>query len=368
VEQQSEYSVELPPEALNAITGYMLAIAVTTLTNDPTAMAKAKALLDAKKENEARLFIINSDPWTRERYTLVTRTTPPVPISDMTTVISDLESKASEVSADVSSYTDGLKKAGTFYQTASKRSSTMAAETITLAKTDSMIAMDIGAAHTSEVVDLLKSDGGVSVAAVSPLAIYSSNEEGLLDSAAYDRKLRNESVDTAGGIGPWLDGRRKPEPVLNDEWFQTKAAILVAATRMARAAAGGGQPPFNLSRSDLCPPPYGGKPSLIDVDLTKISVTAFSQGNKTNYEVTFPVTLVGQNKTLWLKVGQVTQRSQEDKSLEEALLELLAKVKGEKGSTAGPTQGRPPTVALAIDVRGAISDNPEALKNLKVTG
>jgi len=383
IEHEAEYLVEMSDDASIAFTYYLLAIAQTSLTSSQ--ISEANSLIKQDKHLEAIEFMINSNSWTKQRYQLLLRRTPVVTIAEMINLANELQSKAKEVKADVKDYEKYLQEAKAFFVAAGVRGKTMvptmmAVSSATL-QSQAPIAMVIGAAHTGEITHLIEEET-LSFAVISPLALLSDKRNGNLYSAVYDRKLKQESVDPAGVLGAFLDGRRKPRPIINEEWAQAKAKVMYAGIVIARAAAGGGKPPFGLDKKSLGLLTPDGKPSPIDIDLTAMQVIegATDKDGKKTYEVIFPVKVVSQNKTLWMRVGQVDKQPQvgasEEDTLEQALKELLTQIKNQDdtdSAKAKETEGRysaskPGVVSLSVDVKAAMSDNSDAIKAIRVSG
>ncbi len=381
IEHEAEYQVEMSDEASIAFTYYLLTIAQTSLTSSQ--ISEANLLIKQNKQLEAIEYIINSNSWTKQRYQLLNRRTPVVTIEEMQNLANELEAKAKSVEADVKDYDKYLQEAKNFFGAAGARSKTMVSTTFALSKEYSQapIAMVIGAAHTNEMAHLTEQEA-LSFAVISPLALLSDQRNGDLYSAVYNRKLEQLSVDPVGVFGAFLDGRRKPRPVINEEWVQDKAKIMYAGIVIARAATGGGKPPFGLDKKSLGLLGPDGKLSPIDIDLAAIQIvegTTSKDDNKIR-EVVFPVKLISQNKTLWMRVGQVDQSQQlqigtsEEETLEQALMMVLTQIKNQDViDSARELEGKysaskPGIVSLSVDVKAVMSDTPDAILTITVSG
>jgi hypothetical protein len=359
IEKDDQYEVELSAKANQSYTGYLVAIATTTMTSDE--ITKAHGLLDQKKNDEAIQFIVGTNSWTSQRYQILNRAAPHVTTQEMQQLGTDLEQKATEVNADVADYRTDLQAAREFFDTAAQRSGTMAENTLKIA-TDSVgkcapIAMDIGADHTTDITGFL-SQKNMSYAAVSPLSLSLATDanSGDITLDAFDRKSKGQSVDPAGGLGSFIDGRRKPPPVIDQDWLKAKADLTYAAVVIARAAAAGGgqQPPFGLDQGKLG---LGGPsgPTSITIDLSSIQVVP-NEDTKRN-DILFKVTMVKQkNLTLWMKAGVVTNTadpSSTEQSLEKALKAMLDELATQDTPTEDPTDP-PKVVDLSGDVKAAV--------------
>lgn len=363
IEHDNEYQVDLSDAAEESYTGYLVAIAVTTMTPDQN--AHADALLTQNKNEEAIQFIVNANPWTSQRYQILERRVPIVTTDEMRNLSAELEVKAQEVRADVADYREGLRAARTFWDTATKRSATMAANTVGLATARvndcAPITMDIGAGHITEVTGFL-SQRNISYAVVSPLSLSSDSNNGDLDETTYGRKVKGQSVDPAGTIGAFLDGRHKPPPSSQMDWFKTKAELSYATVIIARAAAAGGgaEPPFNLDQNQLGLGPDR-EPHNIAINLSTISVVqAIDHNDKKRNDVIFQVTLLKQNATLWVRAGVVDApfsfSPDNQETLEKALKQIRDEIKAERPTTEKEPSEQP-VADLTHDIKIAVANS-----------
>ncbi|MDQ4038552.1 MAG: hypothetical protein M3313_09430, partial [Actinomycetota bacterium] len=374
IEHDNEYQVDMSDAAEMSYTGYLVAIAATTMTPDQN--AHADALLTQNKYEEAIRFIVNANPWTSQRYQILERRVPIVTTDEIRNLGAELEVKAQEVGADVADYREGLQAARTFWDTAEKRSATMAANTAGLAtaRVDDCapITMDIGAGHTTEVTGFL-SQRNMSYAVVSPLSLSSDSNNGDLDpETTYGRKVKSQSVDPAGTIGAFLDGRRKPPPSSQTDWFKTKAELSYATVVIARAAAagGGGKPPFNLDQNQLGLGPDR-EPHNIAINLSTISVVqAIDHNGKKRNDVIFQVTLLKQNATLWVRAGVVDApfnfSPDDQETLEKALKQIRDETKAEPPTTEKEPSEQPVAAALTRDIKIGVAKSREAVETMNL--
>jgi hypothetical protein len=364
IERGDEYRVELPDTAWNAYTGYLVAIAMTSI--ETAEAEQAVALFDQGRREEALQFIIDTDDWTSTRNEILERPAALVTTEEMKQLGTELEARAQEVGADVSEYRDDLRTARTFFDTAAQRSETMAAKTAELATERvgdcAPIAMNIGAAHTPQVRDLL-SQSGMSYASVSPLSLTSDSNNGSLSTEAYDRKLRGQSVDPAGTPGAVLDGRRKPPLTIDQDWFEAKTTLSYATIVLARAAAGGDdEPPFNLDQKQLGLGGSGPDSSHIAIDLSTVRVVPVD----TRKEVIFKATYK-KRATFWVRAGVVAPlvgefRPDDLETLERALTQLRNELDNEPPAEEAESSAQPQVATLSPDVKAAVADNEEELK------
>jgi hypothetical protein len=232
--------------------------------------------------------------------------------------------------------------------------------------------MDIGAAHTPRVHSTSRKKKSLICNLASLIKFRKSN--GDLYTEVYNRKLNYpipQSVDPAGYLGSFLDNRRKPTPVQNNDWIIEKAEIMYAGTIIARAAAGGGSPPFNLEKKTL-----GLASGLVDIDITAMQIAGNNPDpdGKRIIEVIFPIKLVKHNKNSWMRVGKYNFTSQNlidtsENTLEQILLSMLEKVQNTDEITPDEAKvtetehstNNPGECLLSFDTRAIISPNRDAV-------
>ena len=96
--------------------------------------------------------------------------------------------------------------------------------------------MVIGAAHTDGVCRLFDQQK-TAYMVITPNSLETSmGEANSIVIAAFGRKGKKQSVD-AQGLGALLDGRKKPQPVVPEHWFQAKADFYFITGIIAEAAA-----------------------------------------------------------------------------------------------------------------------------------
>ncbi|MCC7188903.1 MAG: hypothetical protein IT312_09190 [Anaerolineales bacterium] len=324
VEISSEYDFELSDDASSAPILYLYQIAAPGLTNEE--INKTNELFQADKILEAVEFVISTDEWTSEEYALMNDETRIISAEEWLKILDEIEARA--VNADVSDYKQGMDNLRQFYETASQRSRTMVSNTLEISKNSPNVpvAMVIGAAHTELVANLFTNQG-ISFAVIRGNALDSGSENGDLSNNAYDRKIQNMSVDLPGSLGALLDGRKKPQPVVNEVWFQGKAQIFLLTDILARAAASGKTPPFDDVLNNL--------PELKGVTLDKSSIAIKDD------DVVFSVTALdnsGNEVTVWVRAR--TDGEAVEKLLEGRLQEALEEVQS-KGAPSNEDENTP---------------------------
>lgn len=250
-ERAEEYNVELSDKASRAATAYLISIAEKALSDSQ--LQKVKQLLTEKKSEEATDLLFNSDPWIRTRYEKLTSKTNITSTEESVKTLQEIEAKAKDIGANIDQENkSGLQEMINFFNTATKRSCTIMANTFAVSDQTGgqPVALIVGAAHTQRIVELLKA-GDASYVVISPDSLASGSDTGLLTTAAYKRKSKLKSVDRPGLIGALLDARHKPGLVVGKEWFKSKSELGIGLYHLAAAAMGGDQPPFNSAKAKL---------------------------------------------------------------------------------------------------------------------
>ena len=299
IENADEYHYHPPDEAWGATTWHLFQIAALGMS--PSEIAEFNNLVDDEEIMEAIEFAINTDEWTSNKYALMQDETIIIQAEEWLQIIDDIAAKAVEVGADVDSDDKAnLQALRQFFERASDRSRTMVAYTMDLLNQspNAPVAMIIGAAHT-ELVAQLFAEKGVSVAVIRGNSLEENRKEGDLHYQAYERKSNSLSVDPAGALAALLDGRKKPQPVIGEIWFQSKANIYLLTDLLARAAAAG-EMPLTDTLSKL--------PSLEGVTLNQDSIRV-EEG-----DVIFGVEALdanGNQVTIWVRArasGEVVEK------------------------------------------------------------
>jgi hypothetical protein len=261
IEDAAQYQVELADGAGGAGFAYLLRVALKGIEDPARAgphAGKINALQQQKKTKELLEYILTIDPWVAEKARLMRRQEAPVQAEEWVAALTAIERKAAEVGAQIPAEDrQNMTKLIAFFQMADDRSRTMVAATASVASRSpkAPVAMIIGAAHTSRVVELLEA-GRQPYVVISPLSLSNNVQTASLSHEAFGRKGRRLSVDESG-LGTWLDGRKKPPPVIGESWLRAKAGLFLLTSRVAVRAAGGGQPPppkeppFGLAASEL---------------------------------------------------------------------------------------------------------------------
>jgi hypothetical protein len=243
-ERADEYDVKLSDQASGASTGYLIAIAEKSLSQSQ--IEEANRLMRAGKEKEAVEGVLKGDEWVQARYQKLTSEEPVLSTEELTALLEEIEAKANSVGAEIGpEERAGFREEINFFKMGTQRSKTMVANTLGMFGQGerSTVALDIGAAHASGVVGLLK-EGKASYALIAPNSLAAASHAAELTRYAYGRKNLLKSVDAPGLLGAYLDGRHKPPPGLGEQRRRSKAEAYLASRLLADAASGGEKPPF----------------------------------------------------------------------------------------------------------------------------
>jgi hypothetical protein len=249
------------------------------------------------------------------------------------------------------------------------------------AKTTS-VALNIGAAHTPKVIELLKA-AGMSYVVISPLALATKSRAGDLSFDVYKRKQNLGSVDETGLLGAILDGRKKLPPVVGERFYQNKSEIFLASRLLAHAAARDQLRSLDELKAQL------GHLSSITVDLDSIKVI-----NKENQKrVLFKVTARTDSKdpaktvTVWagawrqaLHEGEQEPRVGEDLDLEKIVFDAIrvdrqnpaplppsAASSGDGSTPVVPVvRPKPAPVQITDDVKAVFSTELSAVEEIVI--
>lgn len=360
VEIPAEYDVELSDEADSAPILYLYFIAYSGMTDDE--MKKADELVNTGKSLEAVEFVVNKDEWTSKEYALITNNTKIISAEHYLKILDEIEAKANDplflmqTKVDLSVYKPGMDELRKFWETASQRSRTMVDNTLEISKMspNAPVAMVIGARHT-ELVAKLFTEKGISFAIIRGNTLENGVENGYLSYVAYDRKNKKISVDPPGSLGALLDGRKKPQPVVNEAWFQSKAQIFLLTDILAGAGASGSTPTFDDVLSNL--------PELTGVVLDKSSI--FIEDG----DVIFSVKALdnnGNDVTVWVRTR--ADKEAAEKLLEDRLREALELVQSapKPSNDEEKTPSKPELIVISSQTIAVFSTDKALIVSLDI--
>jgi len=367
-ELESEYAVN--PPKFDPTSDQLLRIAQHLLTTSQ--IQQVNELARAKRIEEARKILFTSNPWLKERFEKLS-TQNAISSEELVAVIEDIRTKTAELGIETSRESESqLNQMEQFFCVASKRSQTMVSQTLAMVNQRgvALVALNVGAAHTPKVVELLKA-AGASYVVVSPLALATGSKAGDLTLAAYRRKQDLGSVDETGLLGAILDGRKKLPVVLAERWYKSKSEIYTATRIIADAATRGGVPLKDDVKEQL-----QHFPSIkIDFD----SIRVIDRGNQKR--VVFQLTAVTHDvpiKTVHLAVGAWDENLVKEPQVGEELdLEpmVLDAIKADRTKPPPPRveEPKPPPpksvpVQITEDTKAVFSTELSAVEEAVTTG
>ncbi|MBC8496243.1 MAG: hypothetical protein H8D37_01150 [Chloroflexi bacterium] len=230
------YAFDPPEEAWDAPDLYLYYIALAGMSD--ANRITWQALYDAEQYDAAFEFALGSDEFTSEMREKLSDPVDIVSIEEWLTALDELQAQAEAVEADLTEeHAASLEAMGEYFEHVSQRSGAMVAAALDLAAAypEAPLAMTIGALHTARVVELL-TDAGVSFAVIRPLSLAEGDTAGLLSAEAYQRKQQGLSVAPDGWLGSYLDGRRKPPPVVDQERYEIEEMVRELAQELAQEA------------------------------------------------------------------------------------------------------------------------------------
>lgn len=347
IETASEYTVKLDDQAQSAPFIYLLKIAMNSLEQKhmarlQTFQEELETLEGDKKEakrKEMFIYILSANPWTLEKYKILNDTEifKKLTLEKYMAMMKEIKEKGAVLKIEITSEEkNAMDMYIGFWQKRHLASSTMvgAVEKLSDQGNHSILVMIIGAAHTDRICDLLQASGRP-FAVITPLSFSLAMKPGDLTSEMLYRKYDRKSVYSEGFSDILVKTlssttQKKPEPVLDEPWFQGKAKLYLFINRIVdKVLASGGagdKPPFSFSKSDL-------ESRELSIDPNKISVMIEPDG--INKSVLFPVVLNPNNPqkktTLWVKatnnIANISKDERED--VEKMLKKALDKVKTE---------------------------------------
>lgn len=262
-----------------------LASAVQSATGDEAKQNAFQALMN---------YIATLDPWLKSAYGPLTNADQisKAALTDQLRLHEELIVQAERWGTTLDKKL--LEEAAEFFRQRAKADKIMSESTV--AAGSRLITLNVGAKHTGEIVELLKSKG-LGVIVVTPLSL--DDEKGALSDAQFEAKHAMRSVFDAGPIArvlKTLPEKKKPGPSITERWFQAKSELYLLISRITRgilgppAPPGGGEPPFGFDDYDF----HG---EFFFIDPRRVRYLA------TEKAVLFPVTRKDDHGTvaLWVK-------------------------------------------------------------------
>lgn len=360
------YGVELTERATRSIEAYLYKIAAKSVG----------------REHQSRDYVISLDPWTRQQAEELSKNKARS-IEEFQQLIQTIEKRAASVDAQLSDEDRAaMAAAHAFFDAARTRTKTMTETALSVARTAPLVAMNVGAAHTSEIVQILR-DAKATYGVLKPLSLDQNREDGDLSYQAFERKNKYLSVTFPGkGLGSLLDGRRKSPPGSGRQWNRSATALRFVTAQLALAGGGGhGRGGGNGGARSQGDAGDGDRwPIFVDPNLKKeidkledVKVNWETVRRKVNGDVFYKAAVLGEQG--WINISTLCGRPdgknvpmrQKGQNLEKRLKEGLDKVKNEKGKRVEPEK-TPVVEVVTPDVSAAYAREPKALAMLRITG
>jgi hypothetical protein len=285
-----------------------LALGLIVIDNKSVTDAVAEAFLRSLAKNhkietaeqfeaiiDAADGLIKEDTWTRQRDgILFPQGTGELSIETEANALDEVVARVNQLPTQFAGLVTSISEFKSFLAARSAASDDMvsAALQVSRNKRTAVVAMIIGAAHTSKVTNLIQA------ANVPYTVIRASAMDSTLDvrlsPGSYDNKMKGRSVSIVLGslftsVPPTQIAAEKfkPAPVLQQEWLASKAELYSKVENLGSALAGSGdggdKPPFTNIVAGFPDDFFRGK--FFHIDRTKIKMTR-DRGRKV---ITFPV-------------------------------------------------------------------------------
>lgn len=357
VDDPNAYRVEFTTKAATGSAAYLYKIALKSVR--PEHYARLQQLDREKKHRELVEYVMSLDPWVKEQYDQLNKDTSRS-IEETQHLLQEIEQRASSAGAQISdAERASMSEAKAFFGAAGTRTKTMVDTTFEIGRTTPLIAMNVGAAHTPEIVRMLreaKSTFGV----LKPVALAQGSKAAELTFEAFERKNKYRSVSFSGkGLGSFLDGRRKSPPTAGEVHVQSATQVRYLTTLMVRGSNGPDFPTSELKNKI-------NKLENVKVDWNTVR-------KEPNGDISFTLSVLGEKGWTNLAAragmpkGIPVFNKLKGKKLEELLQEGHDEVSREAGERKEPEKA-PVTEFVTPDVSAAFAKTPQALANVLISG
>jgi hypothetical protein len=218
IDNASLYAVQPNPDIWNAPYNYLYTIALAEMT-DANIKSAWKGLVDQKDLQGAFDYAIQNDAWTqplRQRLD-----DPTASAEDWQSITLQILAKSAELKVIISSEDAGnLKALQDYLNVVMQRSDAMAANLLKLSQANPgrPVPAVVGLMHAHRIEEQLHA-AGVTLVEIRYNSQISGSLAGAIQSEAYLRMDKGQSVQGAGTLAAMLDGRRKPAPRANQPWY-----------------------------------------------------------------------------------------------------------------------------------------------------
>jgi hypothetical protein len=351
------YRVEFTTKAATGSIAYLYKIALKSV--GPEHYSRLQQLDREKKHHELVEYVMSLDSWVKERYDQLNKDTSRS-IEDTQHILQEIEKRAASTGAQISdAERTSMSEAKAFFGAAGTRTRTMVDTTREIGSRTPLIAMNVGAAHTDEIVRMLRGTKAT-FGVLKPLSLAQNSDAAELSFEAFERKNKSLSVSFSGkGLGSFLDGRRKPPPATGQQHIQSATQLRYIIAVMVRGS--GGQ---DFPGSDL-------QTKINAVKEVKVNWNTVRKAP--NGDVSFIASVLGEKGYTDLAIragrpnGIAAFERQRGKKLEQLLKEMHTEVSKEKGKRKEPEKA-PVVEFVTPDVSAAIAKTPPALANVFISG
>jgi hypothetical protein len=248
IENSEEYKVDIPSGAAAALNMYLLASVLSKRQEIPDLTAVFDRLNTAEDaETYQRYFneILAMDPWTKERYKIITHESSTEGIKKSLRELLDKVEPYREQLGIPGDVRQCLLEYIEFMETAERRSATMSrAIEGELRNNNGIMVMVIGAAHTEDV-ERYFGQAKISYYVFEPDGLEVGAYASDLTGEEYSRKLEQRSILMDGEIFRILEQEKKPRYTLGKVWLKNDFSLAVLLGTTARVS---------LSSGPLLPP------------------------------------------------------------------------------------------------------------------
>jgi len=389
IEKMSEYPEELSEEASYAVYYYLIRIAQQSLREEhlPKLQQFENELEDLqengdeealiRKTKELFDYILSTAPWVQAKVKIYEdkEAIRSMSAEQYLSLVTEIESRAKKLSVEFEpNEIKAMQDYKAFYQARIDASETMVHSTAEIAdKQDvSVVAMNVGAAHTKGMCEMLSAKGRP-YAVLTPLALEEGEEIGDLSWDALTRKYNGLSVYSEGFMKFFLSAfeptmRKKYKPVLPEEWFQAKAELYLFVERITQHILGPPEPPAGgIAPFSFGDDAFKGKRIFVDPSQITIIPDPPGQGSALLFPVVLNWNSPERSSVLWAKVGLTNEilPSQDRETVESLLMEALEDVRsGEEFNNR--VEDRAGCFQPSLNTVVAIGRNSETARNTYV--
>ncbi|MBM9519868.1 hypothetical protein JWG39_08565 [Desulforhopalus vacuolatus] len=359
IELPDEYGVTLDVERSPRIM-YLIAIA-EKYSFSQAQIKEINDLIGQEKITETFELMLNADPWTKKYYAAINDGSY-TSTRELVEQIDEIKERAHELNVQIDTkVAEEMEETRKFFDVASQRSRTMVdyvAENLIAKASGNPVAMIIGAAHTKEVLEELKTNN-LSYAQITPIDL--NPEYGSLTMEQFELKNQGKWAQTdLGSLGVLLNSDRNPPPMIETASGKSYASACLASMLLADLVYSGGS---------INPLPDELREQLLSLPELRVDVDSITTDG---YDVIFRMWVKNtKNKEveIWGRVGTTENEANETegKTLENKLLGKISKKQQEvtnqtENSNSDGTNGQSlKLITLSQDKKAVFSKNEDVV-------